>query len=206
MSKCIQTGQSDAVHETEYFPRLQNQCCHIGSCTAGTGTAAGWKPTGVSLFKHVHTQDSAVGLGSSSSMLSLFLSLDWRFSGFRGKSSTKEKEEEAVKELLVLLCTFYQSVHSFLSFQHWVRIRVDHLGVERENESPAFIVFMPQILLYPCSLLFSFGQRPFGDLYNLINVQRLTCWYIKTGSSRFPVAHQRYIKESISNSGLINTL
>ncbi len=30
----------------------------------------------VCLFKHVHTQDSAVGLGSSSSMVSLFLSLD----------------------------------------------------------------------------------------------------------------------------------
>lgn len=66
------------------------------------------------------------------------------------------------------------------------------ISVLRETASPAFILFIPQIL-YPCSLLFSFGQRPFGDLYNLINVQRLTCWYIKTGSSWFPVAHQQYI-------------
>lgn len=45
--------------------------------------------------------------------------------------------------------------------------------VLRETASPVFILFMSHIL-YPCSLLFSFGERCFGDLYNLINVQHLT--------------------------------
>ncbi|XP_039521915.1 Fanconi anemia group I protein isoform X3 [Pimephales promelas] len=44
--KCLDTGQSDAVHEAEHIQRLQNQHGHAGSCT--TGTAAGPKPTGAS--------------------------------------------------------------------------------------------------------------------------------------------------------------
>lgn len=64
-------------------------------------------------------------------------------------------------------------------FIHFSHFNIEFtLGVAiyvlRETASPVFILVMPQIL-YPSSLLFSFGQRCFGDLYNLINVQRLTC-------------------------------
>lgn len=72
--ECLHTGQSDAVHEAEHFQRLPNQCCHAGSCTAGT--AAGWKPTGVSLFKHVL---------SPTELWDWFLNLQWYLSFLRLK-------------------------------------------------------------------------------------------------------------------------
>lgn len=72
---CVYTGQSDAVYEAEHFQRLQNQHCHAGGCTAGT--AAGPKPTGVSLFKHVHSQ---------AELWDCFLYLQWCLSFLRLKT------------------------------------------------------------------------------------------------------------------------